>query len=104
MSQKAINRSVIAASLAALSIAGYTQFGKTGWGRADAAVPAPGAQPSQAVIASVPGIAAATDFSGIVERYGPAVVNISVIGKAERTPAANELPELDPDDPFSQFF
>lgn len=104
MNQKVIKRSVIAASLAALSLLGYSQLGKAGWGRADAAIPAPVAQPAQSVVTSVPGIATATDFSGIVQHYGPAVVNISVVGKAERRPAANDMPELDPDDPFSQFF
>jgi serine protease Do len=50
------------------------------------------------------GLASATDFSGIVERYGPAVVNISVTGKLEKTARVENDPELDPDDPFFQFF
>ena len=49
-------------------------------------------------------VPAATDFSGIVERYGPAVVNISVTGKAEKMSRSQTGPELDPDDPFFQFF
>lgn len=45
----------------------------------------------------------ATDFSSIVERFGPAVVNISVTSK---TPVSNraEMPEMDPNDPFFEFF
>ena len=39
------------------------------------------------------------DFTGIVERHGPAVVNISVTGKARRG-----SPHLDPNDPFYEFF
>ncbi|KAF3996353.1 DegQ family serine endoprotease [Glaciimonas immobilis] len=49
--------------------------------------------------------ATATDFSSIVERAGPAVVNISVTGSAKATPASeNNTPQLDPNDPLSQFF
>ncbi|MFL5455452.1 MAG: hypothetical protein ACJ78X_03525, partial [Myxococcales bacterium] len=46
--------------------------------------------------------AALPDFSGIVQRYGPAVVNVSVTGTAKA--AYPGEPQLDPDDPFSQFF
>ncbi|MFJ3046112.1 DegQ family serine endoprotease [Herbaspirillum chlorophenolicum] len=48
-----------------------------------------------------PVIAAATDFSGIVQRAGPAVVNISVTGKVKKV--ADDSDSGDPDDPFSQF-
>ncbi|MBV8633583.1 MAG: DegQ family serine endoprotease [Burkholderiaceae bacterium] len=48
------------------------------------------------------GIAAPTDFSGIVDKFGPAVVNISVTGKVERVEP--NFPQMDPDDPFYQFF
>ena len=50
------------------------------------------------------GVATATDFSGIVDRYGPAVVNISVTGKAQKTSQIQMGPQIDPDDPFYQFF
>lgn len=50
-----------------------------------------------------PVVAAATDFSGIVQRYGPAVVNISVTGKARKV-ADDDDNGLDPNDPFSEFF
>jgi serine protease Do len=50
----------------------------------------------------VAGLAKPADFSGIVEKYGPAVVNISVTGKAER--AEPVFPQIDPDDPFYPFF
>ena len=45
-----------------------------------------------------------TDFSAIVERAGPAVVNISVTGKAQRVAAQSADGTLDSDDPFAQFF
>lgn len=41
------------------------------------------------------------DFSALVERYGPAVVNVTVIEKAEQV--AN-MPRFSPDDPFFEFF
>ena len=46
-------------------------------------------------VASAPAIAVPTDFSSIVERWGPAVVNISAIGRSQRMPA---------NDPFYEFF
>lgn len=48
------------------------------------------------------GSATANDFSGIVDRYGPAVVNISVTARAERTSAQGPQ-GMDPDDPMSEF-
>lgn len=62
---------------------------------------------AQAPIAAAPQRAGAyagpTDFSGIVERYGPAVVNISVTARAQRT-NAQLPPGVDPDDPMFEFF
>jgi serine protease Do len=104
MKRNVIARSIIAASIAAAAVGGYTHFENGRWGRADAAVLNPAQQPAAAVATAVPGMATATDFSGIVRRYGPAVVNISVVGKAEQTPTADDAPQLDPNDPFSDFF
>ncbi|MFP3753602.1 DegQ family serine endoprotease [Cupriavidus sp. SIMBA_020] len=48
-------------------------------------------------------VATPADFSGIVDQYGPAVVNISVTARAQRTSA--QAPQgIDPDDPLFQFF
>ena len=47
--------------------------------------------------------AAPVDFPAIVERYGPAVVNISAGAADQQTAAANSA-RLDPDDPFFVFF
>jgi serine protease Do len=41
------------------------------------------------------------DFAGIAAQYGPAVVNISVIGKGQQSADA---PRIDPSDPFFEFF
>ncbi|MCS4511345.1 Do family serine endopeptidase [Xylophilus ampelinus] len=65
------------------------------------------AEPVPAVLAAAPGAAIALpDFSSITKRYGPAVVNISVVGTtkaADRDEAGAEADGL-PDDPFFDFF
>lgn len=43
------------------------------------------------------------DFTSIVDENGAAVVNVSVVGKAEKTAGA-QMPELDPNNPFYEFF
>src|SRR5438128_2395700 len=62
-----------------------------------------------ALVASVTNgaTAVATDFSSIVERAGPAVVNISVTSKTNASPLADiegSFSQRDPNDPFSEFF
>lgn len=61
-----------------------------------------------APLAATGGVTAvATDFSTIVERAGPAVVNISVTGSAKASDVSNSeggSGQLDPNDPLSQFF
>ncbi|MBS1159546.1 MAG: mucD [Proteobacteria bacterium] len=48
--------------------------------------------------------AALPDMGGIVERNGPAVVNISVTGSHKTSAGRQDMPQLDPDDPFYEFF
>ena len=43
------------------------------------------------------------DFTDLVERYGPAVVNISTTSTA-RSPVAGQMPNVPEDDPFYEFF
>lgn len=94
MTAKALKMSVIALSLAA-AVGGAYSFGHvSAISRADAAVTAP------APVAATP--MALPDMGGIVERNGPAVVNISVTGTRKVADAG--LPQLDPDDPFYEFF
>src|SRR5580765_5008123 len=59
-----------------------------------AAQPAPAAGPEAAV-------RALPDFSTLVERYGPAVVNVEVVEKAQQ---GGGVPGLAPNDPFYDFF
>jgi serine protease Do len=58
--------------------------------------------PSQMHAASV-NAAAQVDFPTIVERYGPAVVNISTASPDQQASAQAPTP-IDPDDPFIAFF
>jgi serine protease Do len=94
MQQKLLIRSLIAAGLIGASVAGYVSAG------APAAHPnataAPAAVATPAATAQLPG------FSWIVEKYGPAVVNVSVEGKT--ADVGPDMPGLDPDDPFYDFF
>ncbi|HTN54022.1 MAG TPA: DegQ family serine endoprotease [Anaeromyxobacter sp.] len=84
----------LAAAIVAATAGGYLYRG-----RAQAA-------PTAAAATPAPPVAAVTlpDFSAIVQRYGPAVVNVSTTG-TEKT-AANEWPfgKPDPNDPFFYFF
>ena len=54
--------------------------------------------PALAAVAGLP------DFSAIVRRYGPAVVNVSTTGAAPAAAVASPFGQVDPDDPFWQFF
>jgi serine protease Do len=44
------------------------------------------------------------DFTELVEKQGPAVVNISTAQNARERSAAPQMPNLDEDDPFYEFF
>ncbi|XAH26179.1 DegQ family serine endoprotease [Xylophilus sp. GW821-FHT01B05] len=61
------------------------------------------AQPAPAVLAAAPGASIALpDFSTITKQYGPAVVNISVVGTTKV--ADNSDDDGTPSDPFFEFF
>ena len=44
------------------------------------------------------------DFTDIVEKQGPAVVNISTTQGGARNPLAQQFPNVPEDDPFFEFF
>ncbi|MBP9217757.1 MAG: DegQ family serine endoprotease [Sterolibacterium sp.] len=105
-------RSVIASTVAAALFAGgYAAHGGLPIGAAwcapkDAAIassPAASATPSTNGASPGSRALALPDFSQIVVQQGPAVVNISVAGSAKAAGAAG-MPQLDPDDPFYEFF
>jgi serine protease Do len=96
MQQKVLVRSLIAAGLLTAAAAGYSLAGAPSAAQ-PAASTAPAAVAAPAATAQLPA------FSWIVEKYGPAVVNVSVEGKGEMA-AAPETPNMDPNDPFYEFF
>jgi serine protease Do len=69
------------------------------------AVGATASAPVQARAAEAPlALATAPDFAAIVERYGPAVVNITVTSDANRAVDGAGTPGLAPGDPMWEFF
>jgi serine protease Do len=68
------------------------------------AQPEPAAAPESAPQTLVHGTL--PDFTVLVDRFGPAVVNISVTGtiKTSGGPQVPDFPNFGPDDPFRQFF
>ena len=97
---------LVAAGL--LGGAGASFVGST---RAHAAAPAALTAPLTAPLSG--STAAAPDFAQIAERYGPAVVNISVSGirkasadEGDEAAATQQrgVPDMDPSDPFFEFF
>jgi serine protease Do len=107
MSQSLFKRGAIAAAALVLVASGSVAFLEKSCanaavlGQAPVAAAPASANPPQAVTTTVSGLATAVDFSGIVDRYGPAVVNITTVAKAQQSPA---MDNLDPDDPFYDFF
>ncbi len=66
-----------------------------------AATPSTAQSPQAAAPVAMPGARLLPDFASLVDRFGPAVVNVAVVGRTE--PTAN-VPGLSPDDPINEFF
>lgn len=101
MKKKMLVRSLIAAGVIAAGLGGYAKYEPSFFSpaaAASAATTAAAASAQHGMTVALP------DFSGIVEQNGPAVVNISVTGKVEKSADAQGMPQLDPSDPFYQFF
>jgi serine protease Do len=105
MNAKTLSRSAVAVAVAVALSAGYVA------GRRNMQSPEV-IQPAHAAVAMMPAEAAAKtgipDFSGLVETYGPAVVNISAKHVVKRTALRgggnNQQLPIDPSDPFYQFY
>jgi serine protease Do len=104
---------VIGACALGTGLAGGFGIARAGVSSALPATPRP-VSSAPAALAAAPRITL-PDFSSIAERYGPAVVNISVTGMVKTaadgdatdddgTAPVQGMPGLDPSDPFSQFF
>ena len=96
MIRQTLARSAVGVAALAALAGGYAYLQK------DAITP--GYAAPTPVTASAPvAVATPTDFSGIVDQFGPAVVNISVTARAQHTSA--QMPQgMDQDDPLFQFF
>lgn len=104
MQEPVLRRAVAAACLVAVFSACSPQVSSASGAASQGAAAAAAAAPATAVSATPAPIGARSlpDFASLVERFGPAVVNVSVVGRTE--PASNNAPGLSPDDPFSDFF
>lgn len=100
MNTNRLKLTVAAAALTAALTAGYSIGTNSFFDNAHAANP-------PVVVAATPAVAPAAtlpDMSSIVAKNGPAVVNISVSGTRKSSAGSSEMPQLDPDDPFYEFF
>jgi serine protease Do len=102
MKLKALVGGLIAAGVITAAVGGYSQAGtpiftKTRTETATAVATAPAA-------AQAPVTVALPDFSAIAERNGPAVVNITVSQEVKADAPMMKMPQMDPDDPFYEFF
>jgi serine protease Do len=119
MSTRPVARRTAGSALIVLLLTACSPQASTAAGDPARAATAPAGGPAQQgagsgatpLLAAVPDAAAPTggsvpaarllpDFASLVERFGPAVVNVGVIGK--RQPVANG--GISPDDPFYEFF
>ena len=98
MQRKTFKRTLVAAAVLVAMAGGYARF-----------VGQP-IEPAHAGTAAAAATAAASpalvmpDFSSIVAQNGPAVVNISVTGPTRTAARSSPFPQMDPDDPFYEFF
>jgi serine protease Do len=106
--QRVLALLVVAVALAACSreLSAQSAGGATAAATAAATAPAGAAPPAPAAVpapspAPEPAARALPDFSQLVDRYGPAVVNVEV---TEKAPAGGGPPGLSPNDPFYDFF
>jgi serine protease Do len=96
MVANSLRAAVIAAAMASTACSGNIATAGT------AARDTPAAAVAQS-IGPAPGrfAGALPDFAGLAEHYGPAVVNVAVVGKRQQV----DLPEgMSPNDPFFEFF
>ncbi len=96
--QRITKRISVAVAAAGLLGAGYAVLARHHVSAAEA--PAP----ERPAIASAAPAVALPDFSAIVKRYGPAVVNVSTSAMARTGIETSPFGPIDPSDPFWEFF
>ncbi|MHB8668731.1 MAG: DegQ family serine endoprotease [Burkholderiales bacterium] len=101
MKQKILVRSLIAAGVIAAGVGGFGLYDTSVFAHSAAAE---SATPAATAMAQPAADAAYPDFTGIVAKNGPAVVNITVTNHVEKVVNAPAMPQLDPNNPFYQFF
>ena len=101
MEQKLLTRSLIAAGVVSLALGGYAGVHDPFIAEAAAAT----APASAASVAAPSGASAALpNFADIAAANGPAVVNVTVVAKAEGSEVVESMPKIDPNNPFFEFF
>src|SRR5438105_2159450 len=109
MESRTFRRSAVALAIAGAFAIGVTTADKVSMHAANAAVSPPTVStPAISAPSNVAPVAALPDFSGLVEKYGPAVVNISVTSDGRKltadedssTPDMDQLPPFLRDSPF----
>ena len=109
MNARSLKRSVIGTVVASALIGGYSiHNGGASWlanAATGSAIKTQSTDSASVPAAPVANVAAASlpDMSAIVARNSQAVVNISISGTI-KNPNLQDLPQLDPDDPFYEFF
>ena len=100
MHARFLKSTAVGAAIVAALAGGYVYRGR--------ALASPGATASSSApaipVGPQAGAASLPDFSGIVQRYGPAVVNVSTTGATKARLEDSPFGQLDPDDPFYFFF
>ena len=95
MVPNSLRAAVIAAAMASAACSGSI---------AGTTADTPAATAAQTQIAPAPGryAAALPDFASLAEHYGPAVVNVTIVGKRQNV---SDVPNgMSPNDPFFEFF
>src|SRR6202035_3894563 len=86
MESRTFRRSAVALAIAGAFAIGVTTADKVSMHAANAAV----STPAISAPSNVAPVAALPDFSGLVEKYGPAVVNISVTSDGRKLTADDQ--------------
>src|ERR1700693_5318448 len=104
MQARNFRRSAVALAVAGAFAVGVMTADRVSLHQANAAVSPPMvATPAISAPANVAPVAALPDFSGLVEKYGPAVVNISVTSDGRKLTAddeENSAPDMNQLPPF----
>jgi serine protease Do len=101
MTRPPLNKLRVSVATAA-ALMGFALAGCNGSFADNNPVEAAASSPPPAIATASRNVAAALpDFASLVEHYGAAVVNVTVVGKAEQVA---DMPGMSPNDPLNEFF